>query len=253
MDKDAKEKILEYDIIRVIAVILVVLGHCTYRTIITDYGGYSLIQNIDLITPLGKIVFTIFKSITAFIFTFHMPLFFVLSGALFSNSLNRGKYKTLKELVVNKGKRLLIPFFIVTLLYAVPIKYISGYYSKSTNLFKDIFVGQILMQGNTHLWFLPTLFCIFCIIYILHRFKLPKILIIVALFLLNFFSFFPKISLLDHISLYLMYFYIGFCFEIKRNKISNEIDKMKIKEFLILIISFTIMRIGFYYIMKTRN
>ena len=35
----AEQRIVEYDILRVIATLLVVLSHCTYYKISTDFGG----------------------------------------------------------------------------------------------------------------------------------------------------------------------------------------------------------------------
>lgn len=90
-----------------------------------------------------------------------MPLFIALSGALYKKSLDKGRYSTFVELLNKKSKSLLIPFGAVTVLYSVPIKFISGYFNQSNDIVKDIFVGQILIQGNTHLWYLLTLFAIF--------------------------------------------------------------------------------------------
>lgn len=100
---------------------------------------------------------------TEFIYIFHMPLFIALSGALYKKSLDKGRYSTFVELLNKKSKSLLIPFGAVTVLYSVPIKFISGYFNQSNDIVKDIFVGQILIQGNTHLWYLLTLFAIFII------------------------------------------------------------------------------------------
>ena len=166
METNKERKIIEYDIIRVIAVILVVVGHCTFYKITTDYGGIDFEPNKEIMTNISKIIFRILEYGSGILYTFHMPLFFALSGALFKYSMNRNQYKSLKELLAKKGKRLIIPFIIVTLVYSTPLKYISGYYSRSINIFKDVSIGQILIQGNTHLWFLPTLFCIFVIAYI---------------------------------------------------------------------------------------
>lgn len=163
---ERNKTIHEYNLIRVIAVLLVVIGHCTYYKIITEYGGFDLGLDVASMNFISKLVYRVLVLINHILYTFHMPLFFCLSGALFNYSLKNKKYKTLKELVCKKGKRLLIPFVIVSLLYTIPIKYLCGYYNGSQNIIKDIFVGQILQQGNTHLWFLPTLFCIFVIVYI---------------------------------------------------------------------------------------
>ena len=136
----AEQSRAAYDILRVIATLLVVIGHCTYLTISTKYGGcdYSYLDK--------SFVFKVVSKLTSFIYLFHMPLFIALSGALFAKSLDRGRYASFMELLNKKAKRLVIPFIVVTLFYAVPIKFLSGYYNASTSLFSDILIGQVLIQ-----------------------------------------------------------------------------------------------------------
>lgn len=101
---------------RVVATILVVIGHCTYLKISTSYGGcdYSFLFSHRSIT------FKLLSKLTEFIYIFHMPLFIALSGALFEKSLMKGHYPSFKQLVNKKAKNLLIPFIVVTLLYSTP-------------------------------------------------------------------------------------------------------------------------------------
>ena len=232
----------EYNIIRVIAVLLVVIGHCTYYRIMTNYGGIDFEPDIQNITIISKLLFKGFVFLNAVLYTFHMPLFFALSGALFKNSLENKKYKNFKELVVKKVKRLLIPFLIVTLFYAIPIKYISGYYNQSENVLKDILFGEILQQGTTHLWFLPTLFVIFCISYIyIQRSglqstkKLNKFILFILLVVANVLSPIVKIGFIRNLLFYTIYFCIGYFFETKRKKINGRIDNCKKRKFGYLI------------------
>lgn len=63
-----------------------------------------------------------------------MPLFIALSGALYKKSLDKGRYSTFVELLNKKSKSLLIPFGAVTVLYSVPIKFISGYFNQSNDI-----------------------------------------------------------------------------------------------------------------------
>ena len=97
--------------------------------------------------------------ITSAIYSFHMPLFMALSGALFS----RNKMRGFLPFVKSKAQRLLLPFVVVASFVSVPLKYFAGYWDGSENILRDVFVGQYLIQGNTHLWFLVTLFCEFVI------------------------------------------------------------------------------------------
>ena len=101
-----------------------------------------------------------------------MPLFMAVSGAIFFWDI--GKFETLSELVRNKARRLLLPFLLVTTFISVPLKYASGYYAHSTHVLWDILCGQYLLLGNSHLWFVVSLFYIFVIFYCLEKYRIPK-------------------------------------------------------------------------------
>lgn len=161
----AQERIAEYDILRVIVTLLVVLGHATYLSHVSAYGGRDYWTSFSVPSLFHRAV----SKLTGFIYLFHMPLFMALSGALFRRSLVRKKYD-LKRLLIEKGKRLLVPFFVVGILYSFPVKYISGYYASSSSLLRDFLVGQVLIRDDTHLWFLPTLFVVFVICYLLETY-----------------------------------------------------------------------------------
>lgn len=66
--------IYEYDAIRLIATVLVVIGYSVYTTIITQYGG------IIVETEYGSIQNNL-QLLVCLIYSFHMPLFIALSGA----------------------------------------------------------------------------------------------------------------------------------------------------------------------------
>ncbi len=100
------DRVAEYDILRVIVMLLVVLGHATYVSHVTDYGGCDYSEYFEK----KSLFFQCVSYLTAVIYLFHMPLFMALSGALFYCSYMKGKYRNYKLLLVEKGKRLLIPF-----------------------------------------------------------------------------------------------------------------------------------------------
>ena len=161
----SNNRIIEYDIIRVIATILVVIGHAGYLSMVTSYGGIDTI--IFESNPGQRLIDYAIR----FIYSFHMPLFFFLSGAVFNNAVLRGKYKGVTDVILDKSKRLLVPYIAATALYVVPIKYAVGYYSKSPDVIYDIVVGQLFITGNTHLWFLIVLFEITILSYIIISLK----------------------------------------------------------------------------------
>ena len=85
------KRIKEIDILKSFAIVLVVMGHCI------QYGsGNNFIINQNFFNS------TLFKTI----YSFHMPLFMIISGYLFYNSIN--KYES-KEIVKRKLNSLLVP------------------------------------------------------------------------------------------------------------------------------------------------
>ena len=155
-----KKKIEWIDMARVITMLLVIIGHSTYTHIPTDFGSLNYPVPDGICTS-----YFILSKLVYFIYSFHMPVFMAISGLCFS--LGFHKTTSFRRLATGKGKRLLIPFVLVTTLVAVPIKYIGGYYSESENIFHDIILGQYLLMGNSHLWFLLSLFLCFIIFYLI--------------------------------------------------------------------------------------
>lgn len=157
--------VLWIDDARTLTMLLVIIGHCTYTNLMTHYGGISYFSNVSPEEySFGEKLLT---TMVSFIYTFHMPLFMMLSGACFSLTIH--KVAGLKAFVSNKAKRLLVPFLFTTLLLSVPLKYMSGYYAESANVLEDIVLGQFLLMGNSHLWFVASLFWIFLMYYGLHQ------------------------------------------------------------------------------------
>ena len=152
---------------KTLTMLLVIIGHSAYYKIMTPYGGVCHFEDV----PSSKVSFMwkLLEAMVVFIYTFHMPLFMLLSGACFNLSMRR--YVKFKALLQNKAKRLLVPFVYTTLLVSIPLKYFSGYYDSSSNVFHDIVLGQVLLMGNSHLWFVFSLFWIFVFYYGLHSLR----------------------------------------------------------------------------------
>ena len=108
------------DIARGIAIIFMVIGHC-----------YS--QNNIVLT---------------WIYAFHMPFFFVISGAL-----HRGK----KFDIIHQLRRTFIPYFSFEILYAVFLAALNFKDAHFTVFYASI-TKTILLKGNSATWFLPCLF-----------------------------------------------------------------------------------------------
>lgn len=89
-----KRAIVEYDYIRAVAVLLVVLGHCTYYKIVTLNGGIDYGINSEQ-SMVGKIL----SLITLTLYAFHMPLFIALSGSLWAVIIQDKGTPTFKSLI----------------------------------------------------------------------------------------------------------------------------------------------------------
>lgn len=143
-------------------------------------------------------------------------------------------------MAAGKAKRLLIPFFVVTCLYAVPLKWLSGYYQGTEHLLKDIVTGQILLQGNSHLWFLVTLFCIFILFYLGREYsRRDSWLLLVMLLLIHLAGGHLALpSIIASVMQYGLWFYTGMCFERHREKLDHFLKKGRGGWCLIMIVGF---------------
>lgn len=131
------------DMVKGLAIILVVLGHIEY---ISD--------------PLR-----------VWISSFHMPVFFIVSGILirYKNETDRD----LSLLLQKRSRGILIPYFWFSLLYFF-IDIFNVWYGKITKpeFIKDL-IGSLTFYGVSVLWFLPALFIAQIVFCFLTK-KLPK-------------------------------------------------------------------------------
>lgn len=89
--------------------------------------------------------------------SFHVYAFTLVSGYLFSYlKWEKGKYRDIRLFLVNKAKRLLIPYIFVTMVWAIPIGLVFYHYSLSTLL-----RNYVLATAPSQLWFLMMLFWCF--------------------------------------------------------------------------------------------
>lgn len=210
----------EYDVLRVITTLLVVIGHGKYYKIITPYGGcdYSGFVEAELIC------WKLIAGFTSFIYAFHMPLFMALGGALFYGSYQKGRFPKAMRLAKNKALRLLVPFAVAGLCFSFPIKFATGYFTQSDSIVKDYMIGQLFVQGNTHLWYLLAMFFVFLLVYYLERYvPLNKSIKLIVLLGISVISRCVSVKLIRYVLYYAFWFYVGFCFERYREKVNTQI------------------------------
>ena len=129
----------------------------------------------------------------SYIYTFHMPLFFFLSGMMF----NRKSHQTFSNYALNRAKSLLIPYFIFSFslfgLWWFLGRFLDASVIEGYSLTKN-FVGIFYAQGQleymrwgVEMWFLPCLFLTSLMYYWLSPVsRLKQILIIILCAVLGF-------------------------------------------------------------------
>lgn len=220
----------DYAVIKVIATILVVFAHVTR---FYSYGGGVIKVNPDFFLHY----------VTSFIYSFHMPLFIFVSGAVYSVCINReGKYTDFRKFLKDKFKRLMIPYFAFGIFYVTPVMILL----KITDLsqIEYILKNIVLSLDARHLWFLWTLFFIF-VTFRLFRSVIVgnKIVVGSVLFLLAVFSSkMPVLLELRNIIYYIFFFWLGYEFDSKKNEIDKILDgKRYLVIFEWLFISFVVL------------
>jgi len=211
-------------IIRSFAIILVVAFHAYYMMMVEGHF------------PASKEMYrSLYYNINCLILQFRMPLFLFISGYLFSHLENeRGKYKTFKDLIHNKFKRLILPFFVFVTIFMVSINDFSWkpYYS----------------WGYQHLWFIPMLF--WCFIFTRIQSFLPfsktmlwKTIVFISFFILTL-NIIPRISIpllaIPNFLKWYFWFYLGYHIYLTRDRFYGFILSHKVSVSIFLLTIFII-------------
>ncbi len=150
----ALNRVDAYDWLRIIATIWVIIGHSVILHESLAHGNdlTVLVPNISPVYNSGFLTFCRFLS--GWVYIFHMPLFFALSGAVFALK----KLPRMDDIVRSKARRLMIPYFACGLFYMLPVKLLIGFYSPSQ--MPEVIRTFLTCDRDTcaHLWFLPALF-----------------------------------------------------------------------------------------------
>ena len=137
---------------QLIGCLLVVLGH----SIPLSWNVPSIIYNIDV-----------------FIYTFHMPLFFFISGYLFEKTASYSRYD-FRAYVLKRNNRLMIPYFTMTLIGFIPKIIMNRFFEDDSSLNILYFIKCFLVPRDNvweHFWFLPTLFIISMLSFVFSKIK----------------------------------------------------------------------------------
>lgn len=157
------QRTLVYDWLRLIATIFVVIGHSAYLQIITMHGGVSYEIPIDINSIYYSTMFEWQRYLAGWVYGFHMPLFFMLSGAV----LALKPLGAFDDFVKSKIERLLIPYFVWGWLFMLPIKRLGNFYNQDSLL--SALKGFLGGEDSGHLWFLTALFWCMIIFYLMKK------------------------------------------------------------------------------------
>ena len=120
---------------RVLGILLVVLGH-----------SY----------PFNVYIPKSLEFLRVFIYSFHMPLFVFLSGFLAAKSS-----RSPKTYIAVRAKKLLIPYFVLSLAAFLPKLLVQAYLNDAVSLsFAYLIRSELVPRENVwgHFWFLPVIF-----------------------------------------------------------------------------------------------
>ena len=177
------------DFVKAFAIILVVVGHNIQCGSGTNYLKEELFfDNI------------IFK----YIYSFHMPLFMLISGYFFAYGIN----KEAKDIFINKFKSLIVPILtwaIVPLVVFISVKFLK-------NEFSIISTITYYISYSLHsLWFLWAVFWCSLIVLITNKMFKDNILIYILIFTISFFI--PDVYNLALYKFMFPYFVIGYLYK----------------------------------------
>lgn len=134
----AKNRNNFFDFVKAAAIIIVVFGHCI------QYGsGKDFLNNCDFFD----------NPVFIFIYSFHMPLFMLISGYLFAFSANR---RSIRDNMKKKIVSLIVPIIAWVALYQIGAIASDIYHSNSIHLFGIIkaYILGVIQQ----FWFLWAIF-----------------------------------------------------------------------------------------------
>lgn len=132
--KSDNGRLVVFDVVKGLGMLLVIYAHVNYQT--------------EVLTT---------------IYSFHMPLFFIVSGMLF----DRKRFPDFKTFIRRKAVTLICPyvlFYLLSILYLIAVKLVAeGFSGLEWQRYFTYFLQMFLSQGsarsvNAPLWFVPCLF-----------------------------------------------------------------------------------------------
>lgn len=156
MDLPKPGNIPQYDLLRVTAMLLIVFCHC----LLIPSEAFDTYDAINVVMPSCKVA-NCMSYVFDMIATCVLPMFMFLSGALLYKGFTEKGRGEFKSFFKKKWSRLMIPFFLVSCLYTIPIiVFFWNEYSTIEVSLRSIIGRFFFYGGSTHLWFIAALFWI---------------------------------------------------------------------------------------------
>lgn len=119
------------------------------------YGIATILVVFGHSHPLHGSYPEFFSQLTAFIYTFHMPLFFFVAGMLIRHSAEN---RNIRTWWLGRVKRLMLPYVVLSLIAFIPKVFISSFISddmtiSAGNIIRILLVPRANVWG--HFWFIP--------------------------------------------------------------------------------------------------
>ena len=124
----------------------------------TRLGYFDIAKGIGIILVVIAHIEYVDLGIRNYIVSFHMPLFFVVSGMLSAHINEFGR--PAKTVILKKLKRIMLPYLVFSVLFPVidiVYFYITGNGDPFGTLRQNIY-DSLVLYGYSVLWFLPTAF-----------------------------------------------------------------------------------------------
>lgn len=183
---NTKKHYAEIDILKGIAITMVILGHSVIRYPIN----------------LHEVTWT--KAVYDWVETMHMPLFFMISGFCYSYKGNYGTF------IKKKVQRILIPYVIFNLIDCVPRAFLGFIVNRPKPIGESI--KSMLLYGGEY-WFLYALMVIFLIFPLIEKIAKNKyglLCLIIGSCVLKFVPNLPNTFLIWRIVYFFFYFIAGY-------------------------------------------
>lgn len=204
-----KRELNEWDMLKVMAILCVVIGHVTIQ--------FTSDRHPEQNTFIPQVI-------TYIIYLFHMPLFMAISGAIYQVGAMKGKYDNFSKFIVNKGKRLLVPYLFVGFVFLFPVLNFLQYGTINCVDISKAYDSLVLCHDTRHLWYLIALFWIFIFHYLMKYFKIPDWILLIGSIILALIASvwkFPDLFCVNMAIGYYPYFLLGIILAQKHGTIKS--------------------------------